>query len=65
MEQQQYNELLGLMRQILVAQEAGAKLRELEMENYALKRELEVTQALVAAKTDTITLLRARYDRPN
>jgi transcriptional regulator with XRE-family HTH domain len=31
----------------------------------ACQRELEVTRALVAAKDETITLLRASYTRPN
>lgn len=40
-------------------------LNQCQRELEALKRELEVTRALVAAKDETITLLRASYTRPS
>lgn len=47
------------------AQDLATELDNCHRDNEALKRELEVTRALVAAKDETITLLRASYTRPN
>lgn len=42
-----------------------APAHELASELAACQRELEVTRALIAAKDETISLLRANYTRPN
>jgi transcriptional regulator with XRE-family HTH domain len=42
-----------------------APSQELAAELAACQRELEVTRALVAAKEETISLLRGNYTRPN
>jgi len=43
----------------------GQPQQELSAALAACQRELEVTRALVAAKDETITLLRASFTRPN
>ena len=46
-------------------QSQTTELDQCQRDLESLKRELEVTRALVASKDETITLLRASYTRPN
>lgn len=47
------------------SQEVAKQLDDCQRDNEALKRELALANALVAAKDETITLLRASFTRPN
>ncbi len=47
------------------AQETAKQLEDCQRDNESLKRELALANALVAAKDETITLLRASFTRPN
>jgi transcriptional regulator with XRE-family HTH domain len=47
------------------AQELAKQLEDCQRDNESLKRELALANALVAAKDETITLLRASVARPN
>jgi transcriptional regulator with XRE-family HTH domain len=46
-------------------QELAKQLEDCQRDNESLKRELALANALVAAKDETITLLRASFTRPN
>jgi transcriptional regulator with XRE-family HTH domain len=46
-------------------QELAKQLEDCQRDNESLKRELALASALVAAKDETITLLRASFTRPN
>lgn len=77
MEPQQYQELLGLIQRLLIEQtntkeklthELSDSKHDLQMaqrEIEHLRGQLEDKVALVAAKDETIRLLRGMYDRPN
>ena len=47
------------------SQEIAKHLEDCQRDNESLKRELALANALVAAKDETITLLRASFTRPN
>lgn len=47
------------------SQESAKQLEDCQRDNEALKRELALANALVAAKDETISLLRASYRNPN
>lgn len=70
MEPEQYKELIDLLHRLLKNQAAATEQANLEIE--AAERKIQRLQtrlasatALLAAKDETITLLRASYGRPN